>query len=281
MPTVRYTTVNGEIIAEKRAGVRRLYVPEPLGSTVALLDNTQAQTDSFSYWPYGEERTRTGTTPTPFRFTGTLGVYRDSASRSYARARELGTGRGGWLSRERMGPPLNVLLPYVYAGGAPVSKVDASGLAPVQRPPCDDRADAYCRAAHAQGAGDGLGCICAVAGVVCSIIKNKSLPGLVRRWFDCMNQCMFEHWSRGDTPGWRAANRACRSCSAGPEESYVCCVAQIAADQAAFTICESSCGPVEAVLPPGATLFNRPFIAALGCCGTGGFGGRHGGGVMS
>src|SRR5437588_9857996 len=76
MPTVRYTTINGEIIAEKRDGVRRLYVPDPLGSTVALLDSMQTQTDTFSYWPYGEERTRTGTTPTPFRFVGTAGYYR-------------------------------------------------------------------------------------------------------------------------------------------------------------------------------------------------------------
>ena len=42
---------------------------------MALLDNTQAQTDTFAYWPYGEERTRTGTTPTPFRFVGALGYY--------------------------------------------------------------------------------------------------------------------------------------------------------------------------------------------------------------
>src|SRR5438046_8296858 len=89
MPTVRYTTVNGEVIAEKRAGVRRLYLPDPLGSTVALLDNTQAQTDTFTYWPYGEERVRTGTTPTPFRFVGTAGYYRDSPTRAYVRARSL------------------------------------------------------------------------------------------------------------------------------------------------------------------------------------------------
>jgi hypothetical protein len=67
----RYTVINGEVIAEKRTGVRRLYVPNPLGSTVALLDNTQAKTDTFEYWPYGEERSRTGTTATPFRFLGT------------------------------------------------------------------------------------------------------------------------------------------------------------------------------------------------------------------
>ena len=52
MPTVRYTTVNGEIIAEKRDGVRKLYMPDPLGSTAALLNSSQARTDTFSYWPY-------------------------------------------------------------------------------------------------------------------------------------------------------------------------------------------------------------------------------------
>ena len=69
----RYTVVDGEIIAEKRNGVRRTYVPDPLGSTVALLDNTQAQTDTFSYWPYGEVSARTGTTGTPFQYVGTRG----------------------------------------------------------------------------------------------------------------------------------------------------------------------------------------------------------------
>lgn len=67
MATVRYTTIDGEIVAEKRAGVRKTYMPDPLGLTVALLDNSQQQTDTLAYWPYGEERARTGTTPTPFR----------------------------------------------------------------------------------------------------------------------------------------------------------------------------------------------------------------------
>src|SRR5438067_13197435 len=100
MTTVRYTTVNGEIIAEKRAGVRRLYVPDPLGSTVTLLDNTQAKTDTFDYWPYGEERARTGTTPTPFRYGGTLGYYRDSPGRTYVRRRQLDAVAGRWLSSD-------------------------------------------------------------------------------------------------------------------------------------------------------------------------------------
>src|SRR3712207_4674980 len=100
MPTVRYTTVNGEVLAEKRSGTRRLYVPDPLGSTVALLDSTQAETDTFSYWPYGEEQSRTGTTPTPFRFLGTRGYYSDSTSKSYVRARYLDRQKGRWMTAD-------------------------------------------------------------------------------------------------------------------------------------------------------------------------------------
>jgi hypothetical protein len=99
MPTVRYTVMDGEIIAEKRAGVRRFYVPDPLGSTRALLDNTQTQTDTFDYWPYGEERSRTGTTPTPFRFVGTAGYYRDNAGRVCDGTWSLAVPLARWLSR--------------------------------------------------------------------------------------------------------------------------------------------------------------------------------------
>src|SRR5437588_11696256 len=125
---VRYEVINGEMVAEKRGGVRRLYVPDPLGSTVALLDNTQTQTDAFSYWPYGEERVRTGTTPTPFRFVGTAGYFRDSASRSYVRARHLSTARGRWLTRDPLGRAVPFTLLYRYANGNPISAADRSGL---------------------------------------------------------------------------------------------------------------------------------------------------------
>ena len=43
--TTRYTVIDGEIIAEKRNGVRKQYVPDSQGSTVALLDNTQTPTE--------------------------------------------------------------------------------------------------------------------------------------------------------------------------------------------------------------------------------------------
>ena len=86
---VRYTVFDGEIVSENRGGVLRDYVPDPLGSTVALLDSTQAQTDTFEYWPYGEAKTRTGATLAPFQYLGTTGYYRDSAGKDYVRTRVL------------------------------------------------------------------------------------------------------------------------------------------------------------------------------------------------
>src|SRR4030095_15183844 len=94
MGTVRYTVLDGEIVSENRGGVERDYVPDPLGSTVAPLDNTPTQTDTFTYWPNGEERSITGPTPTAFRFVGSRGQYRDSAVRNYVRTAHLGVSSG-------------------------------------------------------------------------------------------------------------------------------------------------------------------------------------------
>ena len=120
----RYTVIDGEVIAEKRNGVRSLYVPDPLGSTVALLDSTQAQTDTFSYWPYGENDARTGATATPFQFVGSDGYYRDSGARAYVRARTLKTEQGRWLTVDPLWPR-EPAYQYVYA--VPTSYTDASG----------------------------------------------------------------------------------------------------------------------------------------------------------
>jgi hypothetical protein len=46
MGTVRYTVVNGQVIAENRNGVRKTYVPDPSGSTIALLDDKRERVGS-------------------------------------------------------------------------------------------------------------------------------------------------------------------------------------------------------------------------------------------
>jgi len=124
---VRYTTVNGEIIAEKRNGVRSLYVPDPLGSTVALLDNTQTITDTVSYFPYGEVAARTGTNPTPFLHVGTKGYRKDSSSNTSVRHRILKPAQARWLTEDPIGYMGGDWNLYRYVTDAPVHFSDPSG----------------------------------------------------------------------------------------------------------------------------------------------------------
>ena len=143
MPTVRYTVAQGEVIAEKRGGVRSLYTPDPLGSTIALIDNTQTITDTWVYWPYGEVKTRTGTTATPFQYVGTQGYYHDSDGRAYVRARYLDKAKARWLTEDSLGlvPDANS---YRYVNNSPVVYADASGLILGSYVPRDPYGDYRC-----------------------------------------------------------------------------------------------------------------------------------------
>src|SRR5687767_14349607 len=98
MGTVRYTVMNGQIVAEKRGAIRSHYVSDSTGSTVALSNSFATITDTYAYWPYGELVSSTGTTGTPFRFVGTLGYYRDNAERQYIRRRFYDPARGNFLT---------------------------------------------------------------------------------------------------------------------------------------------------------------------------------------
>jgi RHS repeat-associated protein len=128
MPTVRYTVVDGEVLSELRGGVKRDYVPDPLGSTVALLDSTQTKTDTFQYWPYGESAGRTGTTATPFQYVGTMGYYTDSSGRNYVRARYLDKIKGRWITEDPIGLDEGINL-FGYCDSQPMDFIDPSGLA--------------------------------------------------------------------------------------------------------------------------------------------------------
>jgi RHS repeat-associated protein len=140
MGTVRYTTIDGEIVAERRNGVRKTYVPDSLGSTLALTDAGQTVASTFRYWPYGEERVVTGSPQTELRFGGVLG-YRRSSTRQYVRARSYQPRLGRWLSID----PISSEEAYAYVGGNPITYSDYSGLssgiidrdpAPIINRPC-------------------------------------------------------------------------------------------------------------------------------------------------
>src|SRR5690242_2106787 len=128
MGTVRYTVINGRLLFENRDGVKRDYLSDSLGTTMALVDNTQTKTDTFTYWPYWEERTRTGTTATPFRFVGALGYYKDASSRLYVKARVLDGLKGRWLTADTIGFEGGDANVFRYAYDNPMTYTDPSGL---------------------------------------------------------------------------------------------------------------------------------------------------------
>lgn len=126
--TVSYLTINGEILSETRDGVESDYIPDPLGSTAALIDSSHTITDTFTWRPYGEQRSHSGSSVTPFGYTGTLGCYTDSASnRIYEHARVFLPQTTVWQTADPLWPGQ---LAYAYCGGSPAVGADPSGWSP-------------------------------------------------------------------------------------------------------------------------------------------------------
>ena len=129
MPTTRYTVFDGEIVSESRAGVLHDYVSDPLGSTVALLDNMQTQTDQWTYFPYGESIRIKGTTATPMLFVGNKSCRQDSSTtRSYMEQRVLDMPKAKWMTQDPIGFSGSGPNLYPYVSNSPVTFTDPAGL---------------------------------------------------------------------------------------------------------------------------------------------------------
>lgn len=129
MPVTTYTSVNGSIYSENRGGTIKEYRPDTLGSTAALVQQNGTVSDTFEYWPYGEEASRTGSTPTPFRFVGTLGYYKDAGSSglTYVRARHYAAKLARWITVDPLWPDDDT---YRYALNNPITHIDPLGKWP-------------------------------------------------------------------------------------------------------------------------------------------------------
>jgi len=123
---VTYTVFNDMVVKENRGGVESFYMSDTLGSTSQLVDPSGNVTNTFTYWPYGEIRTRTGTTNTPYTFVGTLGYYLDTVMNwFYVRARYYLPNVGRWLTVDPLWPKHSS---YLYSDGSPVDFIDPTGL---------------------------------------------------------------------------------------------------------------------------------------------------------
>jgi RHS repeat-associated protein len=156
--SVVYTTVAGRVVHENRGGAERFYGQDPLGSTAALYDEAGNKTDEWEYWPYGEVRSHTGSSPTPLTFVGTLGYFMDSARQYYVRARSYRADLGRWTTVDPLWPQES---PYGYVGGMPTGRVDPSGSFAIIPVACAVACGGYALCLYL------CGCHCAVTDLVC------------------------------------------------------------------------------------------------------------------
>jgi RHS repeat-associated protein len=169
-----YTTFAGMVVHQRKNGVDTELISDPLGSVVKTKDAAGNETSRTEYWPYGEVQSSTGSNPTPFGFVGTLGYYRDLATRQYVRARYLRPDQGRWQTVDPLWPDESA---YGYLN-EPNLAGDYSGLQkgrsiPRSKPRYDTKQCnvTYCRRVNFFGNGDPFHVwICATRanGVFCS-----------------------------------------------------------------------------------------------------------------
>ncbi|HEU5477538.1 MAG TPA: RHS repeat-associated core domain-containing protein [Gaiellaceae bacterium] len=107
-------------------GTPLYYQHDQLGSTRLLTDQSGTVVATYTFDPYGNETSHTGTADTPLRWAGqyqdvTTGFY-------YLRARYYDPQTGEFLERDRFAPVTQE--PYAYVDDDPLNNADPLGLAP-------------------------------------------------------------------------------------------------------------------------------------------------------
>ena len=181
---VTYTIFDDMVVKENRGGVESFYMSDTLGSTSQLVDPSGNVTDTFTYWPYGEVRTRTGTTKTPYTFIGILGYYYDAVMNwFYVRARYYLPTVGRWLTVDPLWPEESA---YIYALDAPHAVPDPTGLC-VGPLPCTRREIEYCKTTVCGARGFNY-CVAEICDLTCDGFYRVSYCKC-NRAKGCTNKC--------------------------------------------------------------------------------------------
>ncbi|MFF7871723.1 RHS repeat-associated core domain-containing protein [Streptomyces qaidamensis] len=112
---------SGTLTAMTSGGTSQYYLTDVQGSVIGLVDAAGKRTATYSYGPYGEARTTTGTNQ-PYRYTGS---YLDPSGLYKMGARYYDPQLARFTQPDPSGQESNF---YAYAAGDPVNRIDPSGL---------------------------------------------------------------------------------------------------------------------------------------------------------
>ncbi len=121
-------TYGDDLISQERGGSTSFYHYDGLGSTRALTDESETETDTYTYEAFGSLIRSTGATPNSYLFTGEQ--YDPNAGFYYLRARYMNPEIGRFVTIDPFSglkhEPIT-LHKYLYAGLDPVLNSDPSG----------------------------------------------------------------------------------------------------------------------------------------------------------
>ncbi len=112
------------------AGTTEFYDYDALGSTAGLSGQSGTYLASYSYLPFGEVQSTTGTAANPFQYNGKLGVMALGTGLNYMRARFYSSTDGRFINRDPIGLAGGTNA-YTFAHNDPTAFVDPSGRSPL------------------------------------------------------------------------------------------------------------------------------------------------------
>ena len=107
-------------------GTAAFYSFDAIGSTANLTGQSGNVINSYSYLPFGERVSATGSTPNPFTFVGQFGIMEDSSGLYVMRDRDYAPDQGRFTQGDPIGIAGGTNL-YAYVANNPVSVIDPSG----------------------------------------------------------------------------------------------------------------------------------------------------------
>ncbi len=109
-------------------GTADYYAFDATGNTSLITGTGGTVVNRYSYLPFGESLSATGSLPNAFTYGGQLGVMSDGSGLDYMRARYYDPGTGRFTAMDPIGPSGGLNL-YAYTRNDPVDRVDPSGRA--------------------------------------------------------------------------------------------------------------------------------------------------------